>query len=226
MGLLLAIETASPAGSVALVNEEGITGEFLLNKIATHAETLLPAIEALLFHTRLTLKNLDGIAVSIGPGAFTGLRVGISTAQGFAQSENIPLYPVPTIEALAYSAPPIQSFAFMTLDAKKDELYGALFRWENGKWAREIVESAASPEEWVQLLHPYIEKTPILVGGSGYLVSKEIFDKSFGDRIIPLPIPLMVPRASNVGLLGLKMEKEKASVEPSKLQPLYLRRGV
>lgn len=226
MGLLLAIETASPAGSVALVNEDGIIGEFLLNKVATHAETLLPAIESLLSHTRLTLQNLNGIAVSIGPGAFTGLRVGISTAQGLAQAEDLPLYPVSTIEALAYSAPPIQSFAFMTLDAKKDELYGALFRWENGKWTREILETVASPEEWIQLLHPFVEKSPILVGGSGYLVSKEIFDKSFGNRLIPLPWTLGIPRASNVGLLGLKMEKEKASVDPEKLQPIYLRRGV
>ncbi|HSR10897.1 MAG TPA: tRNA (adenosine(37)-N6)-threonylcarbamoyltransferase complex dimerization subunit type 1 TsaB, partial [Thermodesulfobacteriota bacterium] len=132
--IVLALETATLAGSVALVDagdgETGrrIIGENTLSNPETHSARLMPGIDRLLKEASLTIRDIGGIAVSIGPGSFTGLRIGVATAKGLAYALGIPVAGVPTLDALAATRPFSPDPVCPVLDARKKEVYAALFR--------------------------------------------------------------------------------------------------
>lgn len=223
MATLLAIETSTPRGSVSLIKNQEIVKELFTDTIQTHAATLLPTIETLLNETNEDIKNLTGIAVSIGPGAFTGLRVGISTAQGLAQTLKIPIYSVPTLEALAYGAIDTRNPIFTTIDARKDEIYGALFQWQGEELIRLINESVLTPEEWCITLSEKLNKTQFIICGTGYLKYKNKFAIYFQNQINELPFELLKPSSINVGKAGLKYKSLKLGTTPNKIKVLYIR---
>ncbi|OGQ34534.1 MAG: tRNA (adenosine(37)-N6)-threonylcarbamoyltransferase complex dimerization subunit type 1 TsaB [Deltaproteobacteria bacterium RIFCSPHIGHO2_12_FULL_43_9] len=217
MSTILAIETATPHGSVALLYNNKLICELFTDNTQTHAATLLPTIEQLCSITQTDIQSVDGIAVSIGPGAFTGLRVGISTAQGLAQTLKLPIFPIPTLEAFAHSITQTKTPIFITLDARKDEIYGALFRWTDKELVRLIPESALTPEGWSGLLSQTIQK-PFTVIGSGYKKYEEFFRETFRERITGISNHNAIPRALNVGLLASGRGKR-----PEEIKPIYLR---
>lgn len=221
--IILAIETSTPNGSVALLNSNETIGELLTDNTETHAATLLPTINKLFASTKRELNSINGIAVSIGPGAFTGLRVGISTAQGLAQTLKLPIYPVPTLEAFAYSALPTTNPIFVTLDARKDEIYGALFRWNNNELVRLIPEKVLSPEQWCKLLNEFCKKETISIGGPGYLRFQKIFRNHLNENIIEITEQLTIPKAVNVGLVAIRHAANRQCKTPAEIKPIYLR---
>ncbi|MFQ5896064.1 MAG: tRNA (adenosine(37)-N6)-threonylcarbamoyltransferase complex dimerization subunit type 1 TsaB, partial [Nitrospinota bacterium] len=103
--IVLGIESAGPQGGVALVGGEGVIAEYVLNVEATYAERLMPAVDRVLQDARVTIAAVEGLAVSIGPGSFTGLRIGLSTVKGLALATGKPVVGVPTLRALAWSLP-------------------------------------------------------------------------------------------------------------------------
>ena len=224
MPTLLAIETSTPAGSVALLNNDKVIGEVQTNNLETHAATLLPAIDQLLSSTNTNINSIDGIAVSIGPGAFTGLRVGISTAQGLAQTLNIPIYTIPTLEALAHSASISEKPIFATLDARKDEIYGALFKWKNEELIRLIPEAILTPADWITLLLKKISQDSFIIVGNGYLRYKDLFDNTFGNQLgVTVPVDSMNPSSAKVGLIGLNHISSSLKKDATNIKALYLR---
>jgi len=122
---LLALETATSPGGVALLRGDGSVVERALTPGAPTSESLLPAIDALLRETGVGLAELGGFAVSIGPGSFTGLRVGVATVKGLAFGAEQPIAPVPTLAALACAAPPADGPVVALLDARRGEVYAA-----------------------------------------------------------------------------------------------------
>jgi tRNA threonylcarbamoyladenosine biosynthesis protein TsaB len=126
---VLAIETATIAGSAAVVDDElGLIGEVRVDVRVAHAERLMPSIQWLMESSRTSIKDIDAFAISIGPGSFTGLRIGLSTAKGLAYAAKKPLVPVRTLDAFARTLPYCRHMICPMFDARRNEVYAAFYK--------------------------------------------------------------------------------------------------
>lgn len=157
---VLGIETATGQGGVAVVGPEGLLAEVTLSVTAGYGERLLPALERILAAAGLSPDQLDGYAISIGPGSFTGLRIGLATVKGLALATGKPLAAVPTLEALAASLPFCAHPVCPLLDARKGEVYCALFALEGAEPVR-LLEDTVCP---LEVLLPRITRPTVFIG--------------------------------------------------------------
>jgi tRNA threonylcarbamoyladenosine biosynthesis protein TsaB len=134
---LLAVESATLSGGVALLEDDRLLGEITLNIAITHSERLMFAVDRLLADCGLAPADLDGLAVSVGPGSFTGLRVGLATVKALAMALDLPVAPVPTLDALAARLPFADAPVCPILDARKGEVYFSLYRWSGSGMVRQ-----------------------------------------------------------------------------------------
>ncbi len=208
---LLALETSTLAGGVALLDDERIIGEYLLDVRLTHSERLMPAVDRLLTDAGWTVAALDGLAVAVGPGSFTGLRIGLSTAKGLAWARGIPVAGVPTLDALAASLPFCALPVCPVLDARKGEVYCSLYRWDGAQMCREWEYLAIPPDALSARLG---EPTVLLGDGAAGIASRHA-------RVAPPHRRL--PSAAAVGVLGLARFRAGEVVSAAELSPLYLR---
>ena len=130
---ILALDTSTLVSSVAVADTDKLLAELTLETRLTHSETLMPHIEQVLAMADIDKTKLAGVAVSIGPGSFTGLRIGLASAKGMAYALDIPLIGVPTMEALACQCPVPGIYAVPLIDAQKGNAYMAVYRWEDGQ---------------------------------------------------------------------------------------------
>src|SRR2546428_4373699 len=129
---LLAVETSTLAGGAALLDGELVVGEYALDVSRTHSERLMGAIDRLLTDAGWTVRDLEGLAVSVGPGSFTGLRIGLSTVKGLALALSIPIVAVPTLDAMAALLPVRALPLCPVLDARQREVYASVYSWGCG----------------------------------------------------------------------------------------------
>jgi tRNA threonylcarbamoyladenosine biosynthesis protein TsaB len=229
-GGVLAIETSTTTGSVAVVFPDRLVAEITLDTRLSHGERLLGAIDRVLRDAGLAVADLAGIAVSAGPGSFTGLRVGLATAKGIAEAHPLRLAAVPTLEALAFGAAPWASGAgsgmavLAALDAKKEEVYGALFRWDEARarFERLLEEGAFRPGDLARRVASAAEG-PIVLLGDGVTAYRGVFEGALGSRARFVPAPAHQPRAAWVGWLGLERFRRGEIVDPVTLAPRYCR---
>src|SRR5438093_2583246 len=127
---VLAVETSTLAGGAALLDGEVVVGEYALDVGATHSERLMGAIDRLLTDAGWTVRDLEGLAVSVGPGSFTGLRIGLSTVKGLALALSIPIVAVPTLDAMAALLPFAALPVCPVLDARQGDVYAPRDRWD------------------------------------------------------------------------------------------------
>ncbi len=228
--LILAVETSTFTGSVALAEAPSpgdvpgafqIVGETTLNLSATHSARLMPAIDRLLRETSRPVQAVQGIATGLGPGSFTGLRIAVSTVKGLAFSLNAPVAGVSTLDALAHNFPYASLLVCPVLDARKKEVYAALFRGDGEGQLRRISEYwVLSPED----LCSRIPERTILVG-SGADVYREIFREKLGSRAVFAPPDLSFPRASSVARLSLPSFQLGQTIDLMAFTPIYVRRS-
>ncbi len=224
---LLAFETATRVASVALLRDGELLGEKLGPSEQTTAESLLPSLDELFADCGLTLDSVDAFAVSVGPGSFTGLRVGIATLKGLAFGGGRPVAPVPTLAALArtVSDPSHPSAAsepvVAMLDARRGDVYAAAYAASAGSPAREILaEGVYSREDLVRKLPPAC----VLVG-EGVLVCGEWLRERLGSGVRVQPPPASDARARHVAVLGAALLAAGRGVDVAELVPRYLRRA-
>ena len=163
--IVLGIETSSLHGGVALVGERGLIAEYVLHIEVTYSERLLPAIDRLLADAGLGVPDLGGLAVAIGPGSFTGLRIGLATVKGLAAASGTPVVGVPTLRALAWGLPFSRHPICPLLDARKGEVYCALFRWTEGGLVQEMEDAALA----LEVLAARVAEPTIFVGDGAAL---------------------------------------------------------
>jgi tRNA threonylcarbamoyladenosine biosynthesis protein TsaB len=217
---IIAIETATLVGSIAIVDEKRVISEITLNIRATHSEKLMAAMDHLLNDSGLTVSDMDGIAVSIGPGSFTGLRIGVSTAKGLSYASGRPVIGVPTLDALTLNVASSRHLICPILDARKGEVYTALYR-PGGRLPEKIKdEIAIRPEE----LLDFIKEDAVFLG-DGINAYGTLFKEKLKGLYHEAPLPLQVPRASNVGILALERLKKGDSDDPFTLVPRYIRKS-
>ena len=202
---ILGIDTSTSCGSIGLIDDGSVISEYLLNTALTHSERLLRSIEYVLNQGGCSTEDLDGWALSIGPGSFTGLRIGVSTVKGLAFASHKPVAGVPTLDALAANISPTPYLICPVLDARKGELYTSCYRYGRGDILKRLTAyEAIRPEDLAKRIE---EKTVFL--GSGV--------KSYGDTLrkaIPtlatfVPDPFNQPRGSVVARLGLERLREE-----------------
>jgi tRNA threonylcarbamoyladenosine biosynthesis protein TsaB len=216
--LVLGVETSTTQGGVAIVGEDRVLCECVLNVEVTHSERLLPAIDRALADARVSLSDLGGIAVSIGPGSFTGLRIGLSTVKGLAYGTGLPVAGVPTLEAMAWSVPEARWQVCPVLDARKQEVYAALFRHDHGRLVRVTEDAALAPEALCLLV-----RKPTLFLGDGVQTYGAFFRERLGARMLVPPLAGRGVRPACVAELGRARLLRGERDAPESLVPRYLR---
>jgi tRNA threonylcarbamoyladenosine biosynthesis protein TsaB len=219
---ILAVETSTMFGGIAIMDEsEGLLAELRLNIRSTHSERLMTGINLLLQQAGLKIQDIDVFGVATGPGSFTGLRIGLSTMKGFSYATGKPLVSVPTLEAFAWNFPYSVHPICVMLDARKKEVYAAVFRWRQTGFDRVIEETSTDP---ATLLKALFDK-PVLFAGEGALLYKDMILEMAGEKAIFAPPQGMVPSPSNVAFLVLRKAKKGEFSEPVSLVPLYIRKS-
>jgi tRNA threonylcarbamoyladenosine biosynthesis protein TsaB len=216
----LAIDTATRYSSVALVNGDKVAGENLLYGQKNHSEKLLSLVDELFKNTRVAPGSIDLIAVSSGPGSFTGLRVGISTAQGLAFSLGKDLTGVSTLEVLASQVCCMyQGFICPMIDARKQQVYTCLYKCaEKGKLEKVIGETVVGPEKWLLDL-----PAPVLFLGDGVCSYRKIIKTTMKKNCTILPFYFGIPRASTLAHIAMKRYLKNRRNELEQIAPMYIR---
>ncbi len=221
---ILSIDTSSQVSSVAVLSAERVAAELSMQGALTHSETLMPHIGTALEMARVKKEELDGIAVSIGPGSFTGLRIGLAAAKMMAYALHIPLIAVPTLEALAHHTICEGVRLVPMMDAQKGNVYAQEFVWEAG------VDGLTLREMHPLVILPLSEvlaglagaQQPVLLLGDA-MQKKTSTPLPSGVRLAP--IHARMPRAACVGLAALARLARGAVDDPVTIAPLYLRRS-
>lgn len=219
---ILAIDTATQVSSVAVASEEKLAAELTMQARLTHSETLMPHIEQVLQMAGVKKAELDGIAVSIGPGSFTGLRIGLAAAKAMAYVLNKPLVGVSTLAALAAHFPVPGVKIVSLLDAQKGNAYREVFRWEQGRLIREQSVDIASLADIVADCSE--------MAGAVILTGDIVAKKIRGRMVLPAnvqvaPAQQIMPRAANVAMLGLQRLAAGEQDNVMDLEPWYIRRS-
>ena len=215
---LLAVDTATRICSVAVVENNVLLAELTVNHGHTHSTHLMPMVDALLFQCRLSVQDLDGFAITIGPGSFTGLRIGLSTIKGLAFALGKPAAGVSTLDALAYQFPFAGCLICPMIDARKGEVYAAGYRYQEGTLNQVWQAGAVSPED----LASGIKETCLYVGSGAPLYRDRITELA-GSRAVFAPSGQNDLRAATVGILGLQRLGQGEPTPLSQLNPWYIR---
>ncbi|MCI8805604.1 MAG: tRNA (adenosine(37)-N6)-threonylcarbamoyltransferase complex dimerization subunit type 1 TsaB [Clostridiales bacterium] len=218
---ILAIDTTSLAASVALVDEKKTIAEFTTNYKKTHSQTIMPMLEYLKNMVELDINTVDYIACSSGPGSFTGLRIGAATAKGLAFALNKKIIPVPTLDALAYNIFMNGQIIAPIMDARRNQVYTAFYKWEDDKFIR-ISEYMADDIKLVLKKLSRFDKNVVFLG-DGVEVYKDIIIE-FNSNFIFAPSHINAQRASAVGALAMEYARSGV-VDPKDFELIYLRKS-
>jgi tRNA threonylcarbamoyladenosine biosynthesis protein TsaB len=216
--LLLTIDTTTPVGSVAVTAGETLLGEVLLNLKSTHTDRLLLTVRQLLADLDLGISELDGFGVVLGPGSFTGVRVGVATVKGLALATGKPVAGVSTLRTLALQVPFARVPVCALLDARKKEVYAGLYTWEGGLPVSCGEETVLSPDALLDSL-----EGEVLFVGDGSLAYRTLIVRQLGARAHFVPWPLNLPRASCAAVLALDALRQGRTIPLEELRPCYIR---
>ncbi len=217
---ILAIDTSAKAASVAVCEDGGLLCEMLVNNRITHSETLLPMVQSMLQCSRLALEEIDALAVSTGPGSFTGLRIGIAAIKGLSYALDKPCIPVSTLEALAHNLLDAEGVICPVMDARCNQVYNALFTCQNGMLSRLCPDRALMIEE-LQTELETLGSPVFLVGDGAQMCYNKLYQQS--DKIrLASPVTVM-QRASSVGCIAAGLLARGQTVSSAALAADYLR---
>ncbi len=218
---ILALDTSAKSASAAVVENGEILAESAVNTGLTHSQTLMPMLCGMLDAARLRLADAGLIAVSRGPGSFTGIRIGIGAAKGLAQGLSIPCLGVSTLEGLAFLYQGLAGLVCPVMDARCGQVYTALFSAENGGIARLREDEALSIETLCEILAA-CDAPVTLVGDGACLAFRALRDRVPG--LLLAPPQLRLQRAACAGLAAeAALASGVQPVKPGELLPSYLR---
>lgn len=217
---ILAFESTAKAASVALCEDEFLIAQSYQNSGLTHSTTLMPMAETLLKNCGVALSDVDCLAVAVGPGSFTGLRIGISTVKGLAWGAEKPCVGVSTLEAMAWPLAHLDGVICCAMDARRKQVYNALFRAREGTLERLCPDRAISLEELAQE-RKNEEKVQIVVGDGAQLCYNDA--ECRGQRLVLAPPHLRFQSAWGVARAALERARAGEMVSGAELAANYLR---
>lgn len=211
--MLLSMDSSAVTASVALTDGDEIIKSEFVNSGLTHSETLLPMITRVMDGRKYS--ELDGIAITAGPGSFTGVRIGVATVKGLAFNDDIPCYSVSTLEAIAYNFVDENAVVCAVMDARRMQFYNALFRVQNGKVERLCDDRAISTEDLRNELKQYDK---VIIAGDG---AKLCFQNIELENCTLADDDRIYQNAVGVA----KAAQNKNAISPKALMPVYLRQS-
>lgn len=218
--ITLALDTSTTLGGLCLYSKEmGILGEMRLGVTRTHSEGVLAGIDFLLKASKITLRDVDFLTLTIGPGSFTGLRVGLSTVKGLAFSKGFKVVAVPTLRAFAYSFISCDYLICPIIGARKKEIYGAAYRWRGDDLIEVVPERVCSIEDFLEGI-----KGRAIFAGSGAVLYRERIIKVSKDAVfVKNPHNSIIPSA--LAMYGLQEAERGNFADPVRLIPRYIRKS-
>ena len=217
---ILAVDTATKSCSVAVTENETVLGEITKVSEQTHSKHLLEMVHAVIQEAGLTLSDLEGFAVTRGPGSFTGLRIGISSVKGLALALNRPVVGISSLQTLAQQIKPTSHLVCPLIDARKGEVYTSIYRFDTDALTPEHEERVLAPHEVVQNIH-----SPCIFVGSGAVLYRGLIMDKLGDLASFAPQDRHIIQASTVAYLGLKRFESGDVGEVADLVPYYIRKS-
>ena len=217
---ILAFETSAKAASVALMEKGKLLGEAYQNTGLTHSQTLMVMAEDLLKTCNLTAGDVDAVAVAAGPGSFTGVRIGVAAAKGFAWGAELPCYGVSTLEAMARNLGVWEGYVVPAMDARRSQVYTAIFHAEKGRLSRVEEDIAISLAELGEKIKNF--EQPVFLVGDGALLCYNTLLEEVSGLVLP-PEHRMHQRAAGVALAAQAMADAGDPGNAAELTPNYLR---
>ena len=218
--LILAFETTAKAGSVALLENNKLLGESYQNTGLTHSQTLMVMAEDLLKQSGKTMADVTAVAVAEGPGSFTGVRIGVAAAKGLSWGGQIPCYGVSTLEAMALTLGAYQGYVCPVMDARRNQVYNALFYVNRGILERIREDRAIALSDLAEELKEL--KEPIFLVGDGSILTCNTLQDTIPNLVLP-PEHRMHQRASGVALAAAVKIAAGEAGDGAALTPNYLR---
>lgn len=218
--ITLGLDTSTKVASIAIIDDEKVIGEYSLSKDMSHSEKLMPMIKEVLDNIDLNIKDVGLYSVAIGPGSFTGLRIGIATVKSFSHLFAKPIVGVSTLESLAYNIYGNKSLIMPMLDARRDRVYTGLYKFENDKL---VVVEDSHILEIEDLLEKLEGFDRIIVNGEGSLVYKKEIQTLLGDRVCFGSFGQNITRAVSIAELGKRKYNEGKIDDAFTLIPEYIR---
>ena len=217
---ILAVDTSTLSCSVAVVDRHSLLSEATIVREQTHSKHLMELIDAVLGFSGLKLADIDGLAVTRGPGTFTGLRIGVSSVKGLALATAKPLVGVSSLEALAMQCAGSEYLVCPLIDARKGEVYFSRYRFKEGIFKREVQEKVLPPAQAVSDI-----QEPCLLVGSGAVLYHDDLIEALGETAFFAQPGQNTIRASTVAYLSIKKFLQKDTDDLAAFVPCYVRKS-
>lgn len=219
--LIFGIDTCCMAATAGIVEDGRLVAQTVVNRGKTHSQIMMPAVEEMFKIAQISPKDIDCFAAAVGPGSFTGVRIGVATAKALAQGVNKPCAAVSTLEALAVQNCMFDGILAPILDARRDQVYTALFKSKKGELERLCPDCAMALDDLVAKLLEMDE--PVLFMGDGIFPFGDTVREKLGDRAYIAPCTTNMNLGGSVALLGEQMFKAGKTVTYGELVPSYVR---
>lgn len=220
---ILAIDTSSIVATCAIMDDNKLIGEYILNHKRTHSQKLMPLIRDILSGCELGPEDIDVYAAAIGPGSFTGLRIGLATIKALAHAVDKPVVGIPTMDALAFNIPYGEGIIVPIMDARRDRVYTGIYKWEDGDFYVLHKQTVLEVDELIKILKDRNER--IIFNGDGTLSFRDRLIEALGERVLFAPKHSNMARASSVAELAMKKAEEGKVESYFKLAPEYMRKS-
>lgn len=218
---ILAIESASVTASCAVSEDYNILGEFSLSHKKTHSEKLMPLIEELLKELDIKIQDIDVIAVSEGPGSYTGLRIGAAIAKSLAFAGNLPIANIPTMKSMAGNVYDTEKLIVPIMDAKAGRVYTGIYKWEVEELKTVREQFPCNIDELADILNEYEEQ--LLITGDGSVSYRKILEEKLNNKAYFSPVKFNSLNAATLCIIGYEMAKKGETTTASTFKPQYLR---
>lgn len=218
---ILALDSSGLVASVAIASEEALLAEYTINYKRTHSQTLLPMLDEIIRMADLDISDIDAIAVSAGPGSFTGLRIGSATAKGLGLALDKPIIPIPTVDGLAYNLYGTDKMVCPIMDARRDQVYTGLYEFIDDRLIVISPQKAVSIDELVEEINQIGRETIFL--GDGVPIHRERIENKMKNDYEFAPIHMNRQRAGAIAALGLQYYRLGQVESADQHQPVYLR---
>ena len=224
---ILGIDSSSTVASVALVEDNVLLGEYTINHKKTHSQTLLPMISELFNNLEMEIDTIDLIAITKGPGSFTGLRIGGATAKGLGLALSKDIVGIPTTEAMAYNLFRCDGLICPIMDARRNQVYTGVYAFDEDELTNVVEQQPIEIDKLVAILEDLYKETgkTIVFLGDGVPVFRRYIDEKLSAKHTYAPAPSNRQRASSVATLGLKYYNEGQAVKHEEYTPEYLRKS-
>ena len=218
---VLAVDTSSNVATVAVMEDDLLLGEYILNHKKTHSQKIMPMIEQLLSDLELTAQDIDIFAAAVGPGSFTGLRIGVATIKALAHATGKRVVSVGTLEALAYNVPNAEHIIVPIMDARRNNIFTASYIWDEG--FKEIGEpEGITIEECVEACGNFLETIFI---GDGAIIHKDYIVEKLGDKAVFPHGAVLNSRASSVAAIAMERAKRGETQSYLEMKPYYIKKS-